>query len=251
MPGGPARCRAMPMLGTFINAGAIFLGGILGIILKRQFAPKSQVALKGILAVLIVFVGLATCWDGLSTGGVGRFFKHLLIAVLAMMLGHLTGRLLRLQKGLNQLGQFAAKKLLEADAVKPPWSDGFVACSILYCLPPVAVFGSLLEGLNGHWQTLAIKAVMDGMATMAFIGIFGWSSMAAAVPVVAFQGSITLVARVLAPQLLNQTMTECLLVTTGLLVFCVSLIILEIRKVELADYLPSLLWAPVIAWTWK
>jgi len=241
----------MPILGTLINAGAILLGGIVGLVMRRQFAPKTQVAFKGILGVLVVFVGLGTCWDGLSTGGVGRFFKHLLIAVLGMMLGHMSGRLMRLQKGLSQLGQFAGRTMNDAEAGLRSWNDGFLACTVLYCLAPLAIFGSVLEGVNGHWQTLAIKAAVDGLAAMAFVGIFGWSSMAAALPVVALQGSITLLVRAVAPQILNPAMTECLLVTTGLLVFCVSLLILDIRKVELADYVPSLFWAPLIAWVWR
>lgn len=242
----------MPILGTLINAAAIVLGGVLGLTRRGQIAPKTQLALKNILGILVVIVGLSTSWSGLATGGVGRFFKHLGIAVLAMMLGHVTGRLLRLQKGLNRLGQFAGSKVGDAGQGRVvSWNDGFVACTILFCLPPIAVFGAVLDGINGHWQTLAIKAAMDGLAAMAFVSTFGWSTLAAAVPVIAFQGSLTLAVRALAPQILSPAMTDCLLATTGLLVFCIALLILEIRKIELADYLPSLLWAPFLAWVWQ
>lgn len=244
----------MLMLGTYINVGGILLGGILGYALRRQFAPTIQVALKGLLGILVVFTGLAVCWQGLSggPGTVSHFFKFLLIAVLAMMLGKLTGKLLRLQKGLNKLGQFAGQKVAAAaDGKRVPWHDAFTACAILFCLPPMAVFGAMLDGLNGHWQTLAIKAVMDALATMAFVSIFGSAAIVAAIPVFAFQGTITLAVRILALPHLSPPMIDALLATLGLLIFSVSLIILDLKKVELADYLPSLAFAPMLAWVWR
>mgnify|MGYP003344698711 CR=1 FL=1 len=187
-----------------------------------------------------------------ASGGIGRFFHHLLIAVLAMTLGRLTGRLLRLQAGLNRLGRHAGEAVAAADGTRrPPWSQGFLACTILYCLAPMAFYGAVLDGVNGHWQTLAIKAAMDGLAAMAFVTTFGWSALAAVVPVLALQGSLTLATASLAGRILNPAMTDCLLATAGLLVFCVALLVLEIRKIELADYLPSLLWAPLLAWAWR
>ena len=241
----------MLLLGALLNTAGILLGGILGLA-GRQMKPATQVAIKNILGVLIVFVGLGTSWGGLSGGGIGRFFKILLIAILAMTLGRLTGRLMGLQKGLNKLGRFAGKKLAEANAGgKLPWSDGFLACTVLFCLPPMAVFGAVLDGLDSRWQTLGIKALMDCLAMMAFVRAFRWSAMASAVPVAAFLGSLTLGARLLAPHCLNASMLDAIYATTGLLVFCIALIILEFRKVELADYLPSLVWAPLLAGIWK
>lgn len=239
------------MLGTWINAGAILLGGLLGLAGRGQAAPRTQVALKGILGVLLVFTGLGVSWSGLASGGVGRFGQHLLIAIVAMTLGKLTGQRLRLQAGVNRLGRHAGEILAGADGTRrPTWSQGFLACTILYCLAPLAFYGAVLDGVNGHWQTLALKAAMDGLAGMAFAGTFGWSALAAVVPVVALQGSLTLAVRSLAPHVLSPAMTDCLLATSGLLVFCVALLVLEIRKIELADYLPSLVWAPFLAWVW-
>ncbi|MEY2408178.1 MAG: uncharacterized protein QOF48_848 [Verrucomicrobiota bacterium] len=242
----------MLLLGTLLNVVGILAGGILGLTRRRQPGLPTQVALKNILGVLTVFIGLATTWSGLSTGGVGRFFQVLIIAIVAMMLGRLTGRLMHLQKGLNKLGRYAGRKVADAgDGKKIPWSDGFVACTILFCLPPMAVFGAVLDGVSHRWQTLAVKAVMDGVATMAFVRTMGWSAISAAVPVAAFLGSITLGARMLVPEILDSSRVDALHATIGLLVFCVALIILEFRKVELADYLPSLAWAPFLAWVWK
>jgi len=242
----------MLLLGTALNAGGILIGGIVGLLRKRPMKEKTQLALKSLIGVATVVIGLGTCWIGLSGNGVGGFFKFLLIAILSMMAGRITGRLVRLQRGLNKLGQFAGGKVGDAASGKKlPWSDGFLACAILFCLPPLGVFGAVLDGVAGRWQPLAVKAAMDALATMAFVRTFGWSAIAAVLPATAFLGSITLGSHFLTGHILNASMINALQATAGLLVFCVALIVLEFRKVELADYLPSLLWAPLLAWVWK
>ena len=239
------------MTGTFINAAGILLGGILGLTLTRQMAPKTQMAVKGLLGVLTVWVGLKMTWDSLG-GGLGPVGKQLLIVVLAMMLGRLTGRLLHLQKFLNRLGQYAKERFSTSKPDSPNrLSEGFITCTLLFCVGPMAVLGSIQDGLRGDWQTLGIKAVMDGLATMAFVSTFGWGAMLSVIPVVAYQGTITLGARRLEPYLHHPALLDSISATGGLLVFCIALIILEIKKVELADYLPSLAFAPLLTWLWK
>ena len=85
---------------------------------------------------------------------------------------------------------------------------------------------------------------------MAFVTTFGWGAMLSVIPVVAYQGTITLGARLLEPYLQQQALLDSVNATGGMLVFTISLIILEVRKVELADYLPSLAVAPALAWWW-
>ena len=89
---------------------------------------------------------------------------------------------------------------------------------------------------------------MDGLAAMTFVSVFGWGVMLAAIPVVAFQGTIFLLVKSLSPTLANQSLADSILATNGLLIFCVALIILNLKKVELADYIPSLAIAPLITW---
>jgi uncharacterized membrane protein YqgA involved in biofilm formation len=174
------------------------------------------------------------------------------IVVVAMMLGKLTGRLLHLQKGLNRLGQYAKEKLTQAGSDKAHrWSEGFITCTILFCVGPMAILGSIQDGLDNRWQTLGLKAVMDGLATMAFASTFGWGAILSVVPVVAYQGTLTLAAKLVAPYVQNHAMMDSINATGGLLVFCIALIILEIKRIELADYLPSLIYAPLLTWLWK
>lgn len=241
----------MPLFGTLLNAAGILLGGLLGLALRRQFNPSTQIHLKNILGLLVIWVGLSTTWKSLG-GGVLGVAKQMTIVVLALTLGRLTGRLLHLQKGLNRLGEYAKDRFSKASAGAPQkWSEGFITCTVLFCVGPMAILGSIQDGLVGKWQTLGIKAAMDGLATMAFVGPFGWGAILSAVPVVAYQGTLTLAARLLAPQLQNPALLDSINATGGLLVFCISLIIFELKKIELADYLPSLAWAPLLTWVWK
>jgi uncharacterized membrane protein YqgA involved in biofilm formation len=241
----------MPLFGTLLNAAGILLGGILGLALRRQFKPNTQILLKNLLGLLVIWVGLSTTWKSLG-GGVLGVAKQMTIVVLALILGRLTGRLLHLQKGLNHLGEYAKERFSKASAGAPQkWSEGFITCTVLFCVGPMAILGSIQDGLDGKWQTLGIKAAMDGLATMAFVGSFGWSAILSVVPVVAYQGTLTLAAKLLAPQLQNPALLDSINATGGLLVFCIALIIFEIKRIELADYLPSLAWAPFLTWVWK
>lgn len=168
-----------------------------------------------------------------------------------MSLGKLVGKLLHLQKLSNSIGKYATAKMSDAVPGQTNFSDGLVVCALLSCANPLALFASVQEGLTGFAPAFVVKAVMDGLAAMAFVSVFGWGVMFSAVPVVAFQGTIFLLVRSLEPTLQNNGLIDSILATNGLLIFCVALIILNLKKVELTDYLPSLAIAPLITWLWK
>ena len=231
-----------------MNAAGILLGGMLGQLMSQQLSHGRQVAIKGLLGVFTVYVGLKMTWNSLG-GGIGMVARQLVVILLALILGRLTGRLLRLQKSLNHLGQYAKGKLSAATPGTPGrFAEGFITCTLLFCVGPLSILGAIQDGLNGYWQTLGIKAIMDCLATMAFVATFGWGAVLSVVPVVAYQGTITLCARLLAPFLSNHALLDSVNAVAGLLVFCVALIILELKKIELADYLPSLIFAPLLTW---
>ena len=239
------------MIGTILNAAGILIGGLIGLLTARQIAPVHQSILKAILGILVVYLGLSMTWDTLNGSFLHRM-KQMLIIVLALMLGRIIGRALRLQKALNRLGQIAKEKFSSArpgDANR--LSEGFVTCTLLFCVGPMAFLGALQDGLTGNYHTLALKSVIDGLSTLAFSKIFGWGVLLSVIPVVAYQGTITLLAKAAGPYLANQALLDSVSATGGLLVFCIALIILELKKVELADYLPSLAVAPVITWLWR
>src|SRR5947208_10760667 len=239
------------MVGTIINAAAILFGGVAGLTAKKQLPLAHQTALKILLGAFTVYVGLSAAWQGLH-GGFLQILKQLGIVLLSLMLGNLTGKLLRIQKSLNRLGQYAKQKISEATpGNRRRFSEGFITGSILSCLTPIAVLGSLQDGLGDNFKPLAAKAVMDGLATMAFVSAFGWGVTVAVIPVVAWQGTISLLAGLARPWLEKYSLSDPINATAGLLVFCVALIIFELKKIELADYLPSLIYAPLLTWLWR
>jgi uncharacterized membrane protein YqgA involved in biofilm formation len=237
--------------GTLINCVAILLGGILGMTLDRRLTLKHQLAIKGLLGALVVYAGLSTTWGALH-GTFGQVLKQGVIMLFALMLGNAIGRLLRLQRGMNRVGQYARDRFT-ASQTDPTnrFSEGFVTCTLLFCIGPMAILGSLQDGLTGHYRTLALKGAMDGLATMGFVGTFGWGPVLAVIPVLAYQGTLTVLARSLEPFLQNQMLVDSINVTGGMLVFCTALIILDLKKIELANYLPSLAFAPLLTWWLK
>lgn len=239
------------MTGTILNGAAILIGGVAGLTVSKQLSLPRQKALKVFLGAFTVYAGLSMTWSALN----GPFFqicKQFIIVLLALMLGKLTGQLLRLQRALNHLGKYAKQRFSQTTPNSPHrMSEGFITCTLLFCVGPMAILGSVQDGLTGNFKTLAIKSVMDGLATMAFVTTFGWGVILSVVPVVAYQGTITLAARSLSPFLQNQALLDSVNATGGFLVFCIALIILELKKIELADYLPSLVLAPLLTWVWR
>src|ERR1043166_1986439 len=177
-----------PMIGTVLNVAAILLCGLWAILTPRKPSAKVQNAIKGLLGVMTIIVGLRLTVTNLG-GGWSHFFKQLGIILGSLTLGRILGQLLHLQKLSNRLGQFA-KRHLESTAPRNQrrFTDGFTTTSLLFCLAPLAFLGAIQDGLAGNWQTLAIKAVMDGLTVLAFVTTFGSSVIVAALPVFAFQG---------------------------------------------------------------
>ena len=238
----------MRVIGTIINAAGILLGGILGL-KGSQLSQANQSLLKFGLGASTVFVGLRMTWISLH-GSFTDIVRQMTIVLLALILGRLSGRLLRIQKSVNHLGQYAKELLAPRDGTRVA-NDGFIACSILFCFAPLAILGAVQDGLGGFYHALAIKAVMDGLATMAFASLFGTSVVFSLVPVLALEGTLTLLARWSRLFLESHGLVDPTLATSGMLVFCVALIIFEIKKIELWDYLPSLAFAPLLAYLWR
>jgi hypothetical protein len=233
-----------------LNVAAIVAGGFAGLLVKKQPSAGAQNYFKAILGLFTVFFGLRLTWLSIN-GSFGRVLKQLGIVLLSLMLGNLLGKLLRLQKASNRLGQLARDRMARAKPENPQrFTDGFVVCASLFCAAPLGILGAIHNGLlPDYFYPLAIKAVMDGMAAMVFAAMFGWGVILSAVPVLVFQGTITLVcAHSLAPFLEAHHLSDSVNATGGLLIFCVSLLIFEVRKVHVTDYLPSLFFAPLLTW---
>lgn len=238
------------MIGTTLNVAGIIVGGIVGLTRNKPVSIGTQNYLKIALGILTGFFGLWLAWISLR-GPFLHVLKQLGLVVAALAVGRLTGRLLHLQKSSNRLGRFARTRINAARPGNPDrFSEGFQVCAALFCAAPLGVAGAVSDGLSGYFFPLAVKAVMDGLATMGFVSMFGWGVMLSAVPVLVFQGTITLFcARFVQPFLeAHGGLVDPVNLTAGLLIFCVALIVLEIKRIQVTDYLPSLVFAPLFAW---
>jgi uncharacterized membrane protein YqgA involved in biofilm formation len=240
------------VIGTNLNVAGIVAGGIAGWARKTPLSVGNQNFFKVVLGGLTVFCGLRLTWISLN-GPARQIFKQLAILVAALWLGKLAGWLLHLQKTSNRLGQFARNRMAAAKPDNPNrFSEGFIVCAALFCAAPLGILGAVHDGLSGYFYPLAVKAVMDGLATMSFVSIFGRGVALSAVPVLVFQGTITLIcARFAGPFLQAHMLIDSVNATGGLLIFCVGMILFDVRKIEVTDYLPSLVFAPLLTWWWR
>ena len=239
------------MLGTILNVAGIVVGGGAGLAKRRPLSPGNEVFFKTALVAFTVFYGLRLTWLSLN-GSFWQILKQLVIVLLALTLGRLTGRLLGLQKLSNRVGQWARGQITGAKPADPRRvSVGFLTCAALFCAAPLGLVGAVQDGLSSYFYPLGVKGVMDGLAAMGFVSLFGWGVVLAALPVLALQGTVSLVcAQLLGPWLAAHGLADSVNAAGGLLVFCVALVMLGLKRIELTDYLPSLVFAPLITWVW-
>ncbi len=235
------------MTGAFLNALGILIGALFGLAQRAPLSVRAQALFRRVLGVATVFLGLRLVWLHVN----GTFWscgKQLFIALLAVTLGNWAGRLLRLQKISNRLGRFASRAIAGAQSGAPRnFGRGFITCVVLFCAAPLGLLGAVTDGLSRDFYLLAVKAVMDGLAMAGFLRIFNWPAALSAFPVYAFLGAITLACQFYAKPLLEaHGLTASVNVAGGLIACAIALVIFEVRKVELANYLPALAVAPLL-----
>ena len=243
-------------LGTFFNVLCILVGGTVGLILSRQLPDETQRLVRKFLAGLTVVAGGYMVATGLYGGwkyaeGIWDFLLLGLITLLAISFGNLFGTWLKLQERLDKLGQEAKRRLIKPDEEDGDrFSDGFVTCTVLFTVGPMSILGCVEDGLGNVPKVLIVKSIMDGIATMCFAPRFGAGVMLSAVPLLAYQGTVTLLASHLEFMKNEPMLLASFNLVGGLLVLTIMLVILEIQKVPLANYLPALVLGPLLTWWW-
>jgi uncharacterized membrane protein YqgA involved in biofilm formation len=239
--------------GAFLNAMGILIGALFGLALPKPLSLRTQVFFRSALGALTVYFGLRLVWLSVN-GPFLSCLKQMLVAVLALMIGNLTGKLLRLQKVSNRLGHWAGGLIASAPRRR---GDGFSACVVLFCAAPLGWLGAVTDGLSGYFYLLAVKAVMDGLAMTGFVKTSGWWTALSAFPVFIFLGAITQACQfwvqpfLAAHGLTDHQLADSISAAAGLIACAIALVIFEVRKVELANYLPALAIAPLLAWLLK
>ena len=189
-------------------------------------------------ALLGLKVGSTIHWE--LPGGASTHLE-----VLALLAGALTGSALRIEDRMNDLGEWVHRKL--GGAEDSHFVDGFVTASLLFCVGPLAILGSLNDGLGRGADQLLIKSVLDGFASIAFASTLGLGVMVAAVPLAIYQGSLTVAGHFLG-NIMPAAQIDALTVAGGIILMGLGIRLIGLKDIRVADLLPALVFAPVFVW---
>jgi uncharacterized protein len=221
------------MLGTAINVGSILAGSVIGVSIGSRLPERMRQTVLNGLGLLTLLVGLQMA---LGTGNV-------LIVLGAILLGGLLGEILRIHDGLERFGAFLQSVL--SGSRDSLFGEGFVTASLVFCIGPMAILGSIQDGMTGDYRLLTVKSVLDGFAAIAFSASLGWGVSLSALSILLYQGGITLFATTLSRILTDPMITE-MTAAGGLIIVGISLKLLDLKDIRLANFLPALAIAPLI-----
>lgn len=224
------------MIGTIVNVLAIIVGSILGFLVKGKLPERFQnIVIQGIsLAVLII--GLQMAFSVESTKGT-------LVIIFSLVIGGIIGEILKIEDRLEGLGEKIQSRFGNEDGL---FVQGFVQSSLIYCVGAMAIMGAIQDGLNNDPSILFTKSLLDGTASVAFSATFGIGVLFSSIPVLIYQGSITLLSS-WAQKFLNQDVVAMMTATGGLLIMAIGLNMLLSAKIKIGNLLPSIFVAIVIA----
>ena len=231
------------LTGTIVNALAVLIGSAAGLLLaflaKRfsRLLPTGSADLGDRLQTIIM-QGLALCtmYIGISGSLKGQ---NTLIAIISIALGALIGELLDLDKWVHRLGDWFQRKLAKVAGENSPISEGFVTASLLFCVGAMSIVGSLDSGLSGNHTTLYANSLLDGISSIVFSASMGIGVALSIIVILLYQGSIAMLASVLAPLLSDAVIAEMSCVGS-LLIIAISLNMLKITNIKVMNLIPAI-----------
>lgn len=215
------------MLGTIVNAAAIVAGSLIGLLFKKGFSKKIADAVMTGLALCVLYIGVSGALEG----------QHLLAVILSMVVGGIAGTLLDLDARLKKLGDRIEARI--KNGAQSGFSNGFVTASLLYCVGAMAILGALSSGLRGDHSILYTKSLLDFISAIVLAATLGMGVAFSAVPVLLYQGLITLLAQFVAP-VLNDVAVADMTCTGSLLLIALGLNMLGVTKIKVMNYVPGI-----------
>lgn len=227
------------MIGTFLNIATVLIGGALGLFFGARIPDQLK-------ATVISGIGLFTAAMGLQ-----MFLntENPLIVLGSLLIGTLLGEWWKIEDGLQNLGKILEQRFSREDEDgSNKFVRGFLAASLLFCVGPMTILGSIQDGLTGDYNLLAIKSVLDGFASLAFTSTLGAGVMFSTIVILVYQGGISLLAAqlnsIVTPSMMNELTATGGVILVGLAISS----LLEIKKIRVGNMLPGLVVAPVIVW---
>lgn len=233
-------------LGTIINTIAIILGGIIGMLFGNKLSDKHQNSLYTVCGISVLFIGVAGTMEKMIHIENGLLVsKGTLEVVLALSIGTLIGELFNIEEKFERFGEWLKRKSNSMSDTR--FVDGFVDATLTVCIGAMAIVGAINDGIYNDSSVLITKSILDFIIIMVMATSMGKGTIFSCVPVFMFQGSMTLLARFLAPLLTIGALNNISLIGS-ILIFCVGLNLVWGKKVSVANMLPSLIIAIIFSY---
>ena len=222
-------------IGTFINMMAVAVGSLLGLALGQLFSAEMK-------DILFQAVGL-----GVLVLGIHMALKipdsYLVVLILALIVGGLTGQAVNLSERVDAMGGLLESTLALGD---PRFTEGLVTAFMIFCVGSLTVVGAIQEGIEGSRQLLQVKALIDGIVSVALASALGVGVLFSILPMLVFQGGITLLAGS-ARRLFSEELIQLLSATGGVLIMAIGLTLLETAEINVINLMPALVWVVVLS----
>ncbi len=231
------------MTGTIINVIAILVGGLLGTILGNRLPERLRQTVMTGLGLFVLAIGVEMFLDT----------KNSLVVLGSLVFGILLGEWWQVEEGIRWLGRALERRIMPKDgsqddqvARQDRFVRGFFTASLLFCVGPIAILGSIQDGLSGEYQLLVVKSVLDGFAALAFASSLGVGVIFSALPILLYQGGISLAAGQLRALVTDPMMVE-MTATGGVILMAIAVSnLLEIKQIRAGNFLPALIIAPLV-----
>ncbi len=229
------------MTGTLINVGAVIVGGLAGTALGNRLPEKMRTTVLQGLGLITLTIGVTMA---IST-------RNVLIPLFSILIGGILGELLRIEAALEHFGQWSEARLGRLfGGTQSTFAQGFITASLVFCVGPMTILGSIQDGLMGDYTLLAVKSLMDAFAAMALAASLGAGVMLSAATVLVYQGALSFAAGLFGVALGGVTRTTPWVIemtaTGGVVILSIAFILLDIKRIRAANLLPAVFIAPLI-----
>ncbi|ABP66153.1 protein of unknown function DUF554 [Caldicellulosiruptor saccharolyticus DSM 8903] len=229
-------------LGTIVNAAAVIVGSILGLVLKFGIPERFKSTIMQAISLSVIFIGISGVLQGifkvLNSGRIDR--QYIMLMIFSLVIGGFVGEILKIEDFLDRLGEKikkAVSKVIKSE--NSTFTEGFVTASLVFCVGAMAIVGSLEDGLNRNFSILFAKSILDGVTSIIFSATLGIGVMFSSVAVLIYQGSITLLAGLIKPFLTDTVVLQMSMVGS-VLIFAIGLNMLGVSKIKVGNLLPAI-----------